>query len=299
MSAVVTMRPTGAPDFGQLSVARVSYETAKKMCIENHYSHKWQATFGTSSYGIFRDDVLLGVAAYGYPMNPKSWHAITSTPPEKCIELNRLWIDDVLGANTETWLLGRSFRLLREDGYELVQTFADGRLGVGTIYQAANFSYHGHHESIFHEDTETGEVHHDLSFANTDVVSGMLRRNHMHTQRGRTKTFRVRTYRYLHPLTRGARKTLLMKQEPYPKERRGLVDIPDYTPPVGQIARCVVLCEITDDPRMEDFRRLLDAITDRPEEFITQQRGNAITLQMARDAEQAPTLWTFAGFEEQ
>lgn len=294
----MTDHKTGVPDFGELRVERVSYDVAKKMCIENHYSHKWQATFGTASYGIFKDDRLLGVAAYGYPMNPKSWHAITTTDPDKCIELNRLWIDDELGHNTETWLLGRSFRLLKEDGYELVQSFADGRLGVGTIYQAANFTYHGHHESVFHEDTETGDVHHDLTFANTEGVSGMLRRNHLLTQPGRTKSFRVRTYRYLYPLTRQARKTILMKQEPYPKERKGLIDIPGYLPPVGQIARCVVLCEIMDDPRIRDFRRLLDRITDTPEHYITQQRSNAITQQMARDAEMAPALWTFAGFEE-
>lgn len=261
-------------DFSTLRVDRVEKAVAKEMCVKNHYSHKWNTPFGAANYGVYRDDELLGVAVYGHPMNPKSWGSITTTPADQCLELNRLWIDDVLGMNTETWLMGQSFKKLREDGYSLVQSFADGRLGVGTIYQAANFTYHGYHETTFHRDTTTGETYHDTQFSNTANATGMLFRNYGHVE-GRFESFKVRTYRYLLPLNKTARRSILLPSKPYPKERAGELRIDDYTPPPMQLARCVALAEAMGDPREAAFRAYLPTITDRdPDALIAAQREN-------------------------
>ncbi|USL85063.1 endolysin [Arthrobacter phage SWEP2] len=250
--------PVAPPPFAELRVAPVDYATAKKMIVENHYSKKWNTAFGTVNFGVFHGDRLLGVAVYGNAMNPASWGRVTTTDPDKCLELNRLWIDDVLGHNTETWLMGQTFKLLRAAGYELVQSFADGRLGVGTIYQAANFTYHGYHETLFHRDVVTGEVYHTAPFSNTAVPGAMLERNHLFTL-GRLSTIRVRTYRYLYPLTRQARKRVLLPAiAEYPKERAGEVDVPDYVPPIGQIARSVALADVMgDESRSFDLRHFM------------------------------------------
>lgn len=290
-------KPGATPDFSQLEVRRVDYETTKKLCLERHYSHKWNTAFGKANYGVYKDGRLLGVASYGYPMNPKSWPSLTTIPPEQCLELNRLWIDDELGANTETWLLGKSFRMLKEDGFRLIQSFADGRLGVGTIYQAANFSYHGYHDTLFHRHGETGVVYHDVTFNNTENVAPMLLRNEFFVQ-GQLTTFNVRTFRYLYPLDRHARKTIIPAAQPYPKLRTGEMTVPDYRPPVGQMARCYVLAEITDDPRKRAFREYL--ATNYPGEYeahITAQRENTVTKRLAAEALLAPALWTFDDIE--
>src|SRR5699024_5489320 len=102
---------------------------------------------------------LMGVAAYGHPMNPKSWPSITSSPPDSCLELNRLFLHDRMERNAETWFMARAHDLLRRDGIELIQSFADGRLGNGTIYKAANFTYHGHTETRFFRHNETGHFY--------------------------------------------------------------------------------------------------------------------------------------------
>jgi len=177
---------------------------------------------------------------FGNAMNHKAWHSITNTPGESCIELNRLWIDDRLKTNTETWLLSRSFKILRERGFELVQSFADGRLGVGTTYQAANFSYYGFSKTLFQKHVETGEIYHNTQFTNTANPRGMIWRNVLHAE-GVLQTFEVRTYRYLYPLCKRAKKNIKLKELPYPKERVGEQLIADYVPPLAQIARAAAL----------------------------------------------------------
>ena len=216
-------------------------ELAKEMMLRNHYSHKWNFAFGAVNVGIMDEKgLLLGCAVFGNAMNHKAWHSITNTPGERCIELNRLWIDDCLKSNTETWLLSRSFKILRERGFELVQSFADGRLGVGTTYQAANFSYHGFSKTMFQKHIETGETYHNVQFTNTANPRGMVWRNVMHAK-GLLETFEVRTYRYLYPLNKRAKKNIKLKQLPYPKERVGEQFIEDYVPPFAQIARAAAL----------------------------------------------------------
>jgi hypothetical protein len=56
---------------GKLLIKSVSKEEAKRMIVENHYSHKWnEGGFGKYNFGVFRaeePDMCLGVAVYGYP----------------------------------------------------------------------------------------------------------------------------------------------------------------------------------------------------------------------------------------
>ena len=261
-------------NFDNLTVGFVDKSVARDMIEKNHYSKKWATPFGIENVGVYRDGELLGVAAYGYPMNPKSWASISDIDPSKCLELNRLWIHDTLGKNTETWLLAKSFDLLREKGYRLIQSFSDGRLGVGTIYQAANFSYHGFHVTLFHEDIETGVVYHDTAFHDTRSAAGMIARNMLFAT-GRTRSFKVNTYRYLKPLDKGARRAIKLAEKPYPKERVGRIDFPDFKPSPSQIARVYALADAAHDyESARIFREYLDTLTDDPMRYIEAQQEN-------------------------
>lgn len=277
--------------FDDLIIAPVSKQVARDMIVANHYSHKWGSTFGLENFGVFRDNRLLGVAVYGCAMNHKSWHAITTVDAAHCIELNRLWIDDELGANTETWVLSQSMKRLQAKGYRLVQSFADGRLGVGTMYQAANFGYYGSHRTVFHEDTDTGELLHNTQFSNTANVTGMVSRNRLHAE-GRLTTFTVNTYRYLFPLDRGARRSIRLKQQPYPKERLGLVTLTDYRPPVSQVARATAMAEASGDiESVNVLGAYLATLTDTPEEALASQRENRWVKRIASKTQLATPLF--------
>lgn len=220
----------------EYTFCEVSKDDARECIVKNHYSHKWATPFGVHNYGLrSASGELLAVAVYGNPMNIKSYKSVANVNKEQFIELNRLWADDRLGKNTETWLMAESHKRLRDHGITLVQSFADGRLGVGTIYQAAGFGYYGKSSTMFHQNNVTGELLHDTPFSNT-ATRGVYVRNAMHA-RGELDTFTVNTYRYLMPLTKAARRRIILKPKPYPKERLGITKLPDYTPPVGQVVR--------------------------------------------------------------
>ena len=273
-------------DVSSLRVGPIRKDTAYYMAVTHHYSRSWnQGNFGVRNYGIYHGDDLLGVAVYGHPMNPRSWPSITATDPDKCLELNRLWIDDRLKANTESWFLAQTFRLLRTAGYELVQSFADGRLGTGITYQATNFTYHGETRTLFFRRRDRDEVLHGVPFTNAGSPAGMVSRNLLWA-RGLLEPFYVPTYRYLMPLNKTARRAILLPSMPYPKGDGGEIPAPDYVAPPSQIARAAALAEAQRDTRT--YRELTDHLTRHghdAEALVAQVRDNPwVTKERERNA---------------
>jgi hypothetical protein len=86
---------------GELFIKPVDKETAKRLIVENHYSHKWNdGGFGKFNYGIFlqsEPEHCLGVSVFGYMKNPSAKIFSHPNPEAWMCELNRLWISDVLG----------------------------------------------------------------------------------------------------------------------------------------------------------------------------------------------------------
>lgn len=170
-------------NLGTLIIKPVDKQIAKDLIVKNHYSHKWNdGSFGKYNYGIFYEDnpdKCLGVAVYGYMKNPNAKIFEHPNPKAWMCELNRMWIDDCLGHNAETLLIGASLKLLKntDSSVVAVQSFADGRLGCGTIYKAANFKYYGYHYTRFLENDKTGEILHEQILTNTTSPSGYLRSN--------------------------------------------------------------------------------------------------------------------------
>lgn len=274
--------------FDNLMVKEVDSEITKKMMLEKHYAHKWNNAFGLVNVGVFAGTDLLGIASFGYSMNPKSWPSITKSDPNKCIELNRLWVDDRLKRNTETWLLSKSWSILKSKGYELVQSFSDGRLGVGTIYQAANFSYYGFHQTLFHQ-TDDGVIYHDVQFSNTNRPTGMIKRNLFYAENKVVKTFTVNTYRYLYPLTKQAKKNILLTPENYPKKRDGETIIENYVPPPLQVARAFCLANsYLRENDAEILKSYLNKITDgKAHVYISQANENNLIQTLSKKYENA------------
>lgn len=209
---------------GRLVIKLVQKNVAKELIIANHYSHKWcNGGFGKYNFGIFRadePDKCLGVAVYGYMKNPKAKIFTHPNPRAWMCELNRMWIDDTLGHNAESILIGASIRLLRKIDSDIVaiQSFADGRLGCGTIYKAANFRYYGFHLTRFLRNKRTGEILHEQIMTNTTCLSGYIRAN-VAFLLGDFEIFKVKTYRYIYPLCKHFR--FKGSEKPYPQYEIG------------------------------------------------------------------------------
>lgn len=224
---------------GTLVFREVDRRTAKEMIVKNHYSHKWNAQFGRINIGVFKEERLLGVAVFGFMMNANSYKSIANIEKNEIVELNRLWIDDELGHNAETIMLGACWKILRADypHIKLVQSFADGRLGCGTIYKAANFKYYGYSESLFFHNIADNTVLHKVPLENTAKAKAFLRENKRYLD-GNLKPFRVKTYRYIYPLQKCE---IYLKEQPYPEYDKGEIPAPDYRHSVSLLARLWIM----------------------------------------------------------
>lgn len=186
---------------GVLYFKECTKEEARDMIICGHYSHKFQGYFGKVNIGVYTEGRLVGVASFGGLMNPKSYKNFGDFAENEILELNRLWVDDELGMNTETMLLSASWAIMRKKYPEIkvVQSFADGRLGAGTIYKATGFGYYGCESTLFFQDKETGVIYHKVGIENTKAPVSFIRLNKLYLE-GRLQQFRVNTYRYIYPL---------------------------------------------------------------------------------------------------
>lgn len=119
----------------------ISYSTAMKVVTSNHYLHrKCPCSF---AFGLFSpSDTLCGVITYGTPSSaPLRSGVCGKEEKDNVIELNRLWIDDSVPKNGESYLIGNTIRKIDK---EIVISYADTSAGhVGVIYQATNWIYTG------------------------------------------------------------------------------------------------------------------------------------------------------------
>lgn len=210
-------------NLGELEIRLVPKAVAKELITNNHYSKKWNnAGFGLYNFGFFRpgSDECIGVAVYGYMMHPKARMFTHPNPDSIMLELNRMWISDELGKNAESLLIAHSLKQLPklDKNIVAVQSFADGRLGCGTIYKASNFKYYGSHETIFAENKRTGEINHQMNMTRMDSKSIYIR-NNVALLLGDMQFFKVDTYRYIFPLCKRFKSNL--KQKPYPPYKKG------------------------------------------------------------------------------
>ena len=242
---VVELRKT-MKNNGEIIVKPIDKELAKQMCVENHYSHKWGASFGRYNFGIFKadkPDKCLGCAVFGAMMNPQSYKSINSMATyENLIELNRLWVDDCLGKNTETVFLSLCFKWFKHNSpVKIVQSFADGRLGCGTIYKASNFKYYGCSKTLFFDNVITGEVVHKVPTENTKNIGAFVGHN-LGIVRGKYNAFHVKTYRYIFYIDRDYEKYSCYKEQPYPVYDKGK-EYFEFTQAINVMTRCYLICE--------------------------------------------------------
>jgi len=120
-------------------VQPVSSQIANAMVIKHHYLHR--KTSISFAYGLYKGPKLLGVVTFGTPPSRHLQISACRSDPSKVLELNRLWVDDVMPHNTESWFVSRALKLLPP---RIVVTYADPRFGhYGYIYRALNFHYAG------------------------------------------------------------------------------------------------------------------------------------------------------------
>jgi hypothetical protein len=123
-------------------IATLSYKVAISIIIENHYLHR-QAPC-SFAFGLFdkKNDEIVGVVIYGTPSSaPLRMGICGIEEKDNVIELTRLWVDDKVPKNGESFLIGNTIKKINK---EIVVSYAEINQGhLGIVYQATNWYYTG------------------------------------------------------------------------------------------------------------------------------------------------------------
>lgn len=128
-------------------IKKVDNKTAIEMVVKNHYLHrKCSASY---SFGIFNNDTdeMLGCVIFGTPASRFVQKGICGNDEaDNVIELTRLWIDDSVGKNAESFLISQGLKWMKENNVkqDIIVSFSDTGFGhYGCVYQSTNFLYTG------------------------------------------------------------------------------------------------------------------------------------------------------------
>ncbi len=150
MSQQINLFEEKIPSMPKLDVSRcyskpINYQTAKRIVETYHYARRTPSIM--LAVGMYVDEILAGVITYGMMASPNAQAApMGKDYAENTIELNRLFVFDWAGMNSESWLIGQSFKWLQEklsDRFILVSYADKGENHIEYIYQATNWHYTG------------------------------------------------------------------------------------------------------------------------------------------------------------
>lgn len=120
------------------------HETILPILLNSHYLHRNCQTI--LRVGMWVDNVLAGICCFGTTIASVSDAVCGKEFRYNVVDLNRLYIYDWAGKNSESWLIGQAFHWLKKLHPERLivisyASLADGH--IGTVYQATNFLYTG------------------------------------------------------------------------------------------------------------------------------------------------------------
>jgi hypothetical protein len=197
----------------------ISYSLAMDIVVEKHYLHrKCPVSF---AFGLFNYSSLMPVGVVTYGVSPSSTllkGICGESEKFNVYELNRLWVDDSIPKNGESYLIGRTIKRLDR---EIIVSYADSsQAHIGVVYQATNFIYTGLSAKFLDPKVKGLENQHHATYANGLTNKQVIEKF------GKDNVYfkeRSRKHRYIYFNARGKRKLELLDKLryrvlPYPKE---------------------------------------------------------------------------------
>jgi hypothetical protein len=154
-------------------VRHVDYATVKRVLADAHYIGKPGAT--SIRLGLFIDDRIAGVITYGTIPRPNARAICGPDHASSVLELTRLALYDWAPKNSESQLIGASFRMLLtfRPATRVLISYADSRYGhVGTVYQATNWLFTGSSTGDVVYLTDEGKTLHPRTVGFSDLPPG-------------------------------------------------------------------------------------------------------------------------------
>ena len=149
-------------DVSRCEARLINYETAARMVETYHYAHRVPSI--VVAVGMFVDGVLAGCICYGTPATANQRRLCGEEYVERMLELNRLFIFDWAGRNSESWLIGQSFKIIERcfPQYAVLLSYADDKQNhKGIVYRATNWFYTGISEAMIVGAVINGREYHN------------------------------------------------------------------------------------------------------------------------------------------
>ena len=125
-----------------------SHEQAQTLVAREHYARGSLKSF-VYRHGLYRVEewpmIVRGCALWIPPTRTAALASFRDLDPDRVLVLHRLAVEADVPTNGASFLMGRSIRLIEEDGrFDGLVTYADERVGhTGAIYRATNWRYVG------------------------------------------------------------------------------------------------------------------------------------------------------------
>jgi len=192
-------------------IRKISYQEAMDIVTERHYLRRKCPV--SHAFGLVRksDSEIVGVVTYGVSPSSTLLKGICGEDEAKNVyELNRLWVDDTVPKNGESFLVGSTLKKLDR---EIIVSFADTSQGhLGIIYQASNFIYTGLSAKFKDPKVKGLENQHHATYANR------LTNQQVIDKFGADNVYfvdRPRKHRYVYFNANGGRRKELLKKLRY------------------------------------------------------------------------------------
>ena len=200
----------------------IASATAKAYTIRNHY----MKTFPIPKvcFGVFYKGKLNGVITFGLSTSTKQKveKMIPKIQDDEFIEMQRMNISDVLGANAESFVLGKIYELFKKNTkIKVLITHAGGcKNDCGIVYQSSSWLYFGKEKCDDFYLTEAGEYKNIIAPMRFGRVPKGIKgpQNIGEALFGKGKIINSFRYFYFYPLNKGLRSYLEKKALPYPKD---------------------------------------------------------------------------------
>lgn len=122
-----------------LRVQQITSQRANIVVAKYHYLHRKAPI--SYAFGLYKGPKLMGVVTFGTPPSRHLQMSACPSDPALVLELNRLWVHDILPTNTESWFVSRALKQLPP---RIIVSYADPKFGhYGYVYRALNFHYAG------------------------------------------------------------------------------------------------------------------------------------------------------------
>jgi hypothetical protein len=209
-------------DFKNIELKYCDRGVAKQVCEKNHYM-KTYPQGAKVNIALTDNNKIVGIVVFGYSSQTtkKVLKIAYGLEKKQFLEMQRLWINDDYGHNTESYILAKVIQKLKTDyDLQLVVTHAGGcKDDCGIVYQASGWLYFGSTECSDFFETKAGEYKNIIApmrFGRIDAKNKTPQEVGVELF-GEGQIVNAHRYFYAYPINKGMRRRLSKIGLPFPK----------------------------------------------------------------------------------